>query len=201
MMPDRGALLRAPVAPLVTPLLALVTRFLTLVAPFELTSPLLRLPAQSVSNLEAAVLVAFALAALAVLITRRLPDWRTPLTMPWLVVLLAMGAAAALSPVSRVNAFHMTGRAAAAFGVYLLAANGVRTPARLRSVLVLLVAVAVAVSVLAILEYLGIRRVLVFLKAFSRLTEDGQVHVHDQRRIRTRRRIMILRGQDQRGHG
>ena len=34
---------------------------LTLVAPFELTSPLLRLPAQSVSNLEAALLSAFGL--------------------------------------------------------------------------------------------------------------------------------------------
>jgi hypothetical protein len=139
---------------------------LALVAPFELTSPLLRLPAQSVSNLEAAILSAFGLATLAVVVTRRVPQWRTPLTMPWLVLLIAMTAASALSPVSRVNAFHMTGRAAAAFGVYLLAANGVNTPSRLRSVLMLVVAVAVVVSVLAILEYLGVRRVLTALKAF-----------------------------------
>ena len=39
---------------------------LTLVAPFELTSPLLRLPRQSVSNLEAAIVSAFVGAALAV---------------------------------------------------------------------------------------------------------------------------------------
>jgi O-Antigen ligase len=139
---------------------------LTLVAPFELTSPLLRLPRQSVSNLEAAIVSAFALVALAAAVTRRAPEWRTPLTMPWIVLLVAMGTASALSPVSRVNAFHMTGRVAAAFGVYLLAANGITTPARLRSVLTLLVAVGVVVGLLAIFEYLGVRRVLIALKVF-----------------------------------
>jgi len=63
---------------------------LTLVAPFELTAPLLRLPHQSLSNLEAAVLCAFVFCAAALLWWRRLPDWRTPLTLPWIALLLAM---------------------------------------------------------------------------------------------------------------
>jgi hypothetical protein len=138
----------------------------TLVAPFEMTTPLLRLPRQSVSNLEAAVLCAFVCSAAALVLARRLPDWRTPLTPPWIALVLAMLVASALSPVSRVNAFHMTGRITAAFGVFLLASNGVTTPSRLRYALALAVAVGVAVSVLAILEYRGVREVLIGLRAF-----------------------------------
>ena len=139
---------------------------LTLVAPFEMTEPLLRLPRQSVSNLEAAVLCAFACGAAALAWSRRLPDWRTPLTRPWVALLLAMLVASAVSPVSRMNALHMTGRLGAAFGVYLLAVNGIATRARLRSVLTLAVAVGVSVSTLAILEYRGLRPVLTALTAF-----------------------------------
>ncbi|MGH9141357.1 MAG: O-antigen ligase family protein [Vicinamibacterales bacterium] len=139
---------------------------LTLMAPFELTTPLLRLPRQSVSNLEAAVLCAFVCGAAAVVWSRRLPVWRTPLTTPWIALLLAMALASVLSPVSRVNALHMTGRIAAAFGVYLLACNGVNTPIRLRSALTLAVATGGVVSVLAILEYRGVRVVLIALRAF-----------------------------------
>ena len=139
---------------------------LTLLAPFELTAPLLRLPRQSVSNLEAAIVCAGVVAALALVGARRLPVWRTPLTLPWVALLLAMLVASALSPVSRVNAFHMSGRVAAAFGVFLLAVNGVATPARLHSALALAVGVGVVVAVLAILEYGGVRPVLAGLTAF-----------------------------------
>ncbi len=139
---------------------------LTLVAPFELTEPLVRLPRQAVSNLEAAVLCAFACGAAAVVWSWRAPMWRTPLTAPWLAVLAAMLIASALAPVSRVNAFHMTGRFAAAFGVFLLAANGMTSSARVKSVLRLALVTGVVVSVLAILEYRGVRPVLTLLKVF-----------------------------------
>jgi O-antigen ligase len=139
---------------------------LTLIAPFELTAPLLSLPRQSVSNLEAAILGAFVCVAIALLVARRLPEWRTPLTLPWIALLVAMGIASAVSPVSRTNAFHMTGRAAAAFGVFLLASNGITSQARLRTALTLGVAVGVVVSVLTILEYRGVRIVLTALRAF-----------------------------------
>jgi len=139
---------------------------LTLVAPFELTAPLLSLPRQSVSNLEAAVLCAFVFGGIALALSHRLPDWRTPLTPPWIALIAAMVVASAVSPVSRKNAFHMTGRVAVAFGVFLLASNGVTTPTRLRSALTLAVAAGVVVSVLAILEYRGVRIVLSALRAF-----------------------------------
>jgi hypothetical protein len=139
---------------------------LTLAAPFELTAPLLRLPRQSVSNLEAAVMCAFVCGGAAIVWSRQPLHWRTPLTSPWIALLAAMLVAAAVSPISRVNALHMTGRLTAAFGVYLLAANGITTSARLRAALSLAVAVGVFVSLLAILEYHGVRPVLTALTAF-----------------------------------
>ncbi|MCU1382151.1 MAG: hypothetical protein JWL71_848 [Acidobacteria bacterium] len=139
---------------------------LTLIAPFEMTTPLVRLPHQSVSDLELAVLSAFVCAAAALVWARRLPEWRTPLTPPWVALLIAMAAASLASPVSHTNAWHMTGRAAAAFGVYLVASAGLTTPARLRAALTLAVTVGVAIAVIAILEYRGARQVLAWLTAF-----------------------------------
>jgi hypothetical protein len=139
---------------------------LALVAPFELTQPLLRVPRQSVSNLEAALLLAFASWGAALVWLRDVPRLRTPLTTPWIVLLVALIIASAASPISRVNAFHMTGRLTAAFGVYLLTVNGVTTQARLRIVLDLAVAAGVLVSVLVFLEYLRVGLVLDALKLF-----------------------------------
>jgi len=139
---------------------------LALAAPFELTEPLVRLPWQSVSSLESVVLLAFAAWGVAIAASRRLPEWRTPITVPWIALLIAMAVAAVVSPVSRVNALHMTGRVGAAFLIYLLAVNGVTTPARLRVVLILAVSIGALVSSVAILEYLGVAPVLAWLRAF-----------------------------------
>ena len=141
---------------------------LTLAAPFELTEPLLRLPRQSVSSLEMALLLAFAGWGAALVFSGFVAEWRTPLTPPWIALLLAMLVASAASPVSRVNALHMTGRLGAAFGVYFLTLNGVSTRARLRTMLALALAVGVVVSGLMILEYIGVRPVLAWLRLFRR---------------------------------
>jgi O-antigen ligase len=139
---------------------------LMLVAPFEQLEPLLRLPGQSISNLEAALLAAFAAWGLALCSARRLPEWRTNLTAPWLLLIAAMCCATATAPIARVNALHMTGRVAAAFGVYLLAVNGVTTRARLLTIVSVALVAAAGVSVLAVLEYLTIPAVLQWLKVF-----------------------------------
>lgn len=139
---------------------------LALVAPFEMTQPLLRLPQQSVSNLEAALLCAFAAWGLAIVWSRQLPVWRTPLTLPWLAFLAALIVASAAAPAFRMNAFHMTGRLTAAFGIFLLTVTGLTTGARLRTALGAVVATGVIVGVLAILEYGQVRPVLSALKVF-----------------------------------
>src|SRR5262245_55657409 len=82
---------------------------LALVAPFERIAPLVRLPGQSLSNVEA-VLVAAAAAWLVTLWReRRLADWNTPLTMPWLALLGAMTCAALAAPSGRPNALPLVG--------------------------------------------------------------------------------------------
>ena len=139
---------------------------LMLVAPFERIAPLVRLPAQSVSNLEAVLAAAFVAWGCALCWARRMPVWRTPLTIPWLVLVAAMACAALAAPVAPLNALHMTGRLAAAFGVYLLAVNGVTTRARLTATVSLALAAGALVSVLAVLEYFTVPVVLQWLKTF-----------------------------------
>ena len=139
---------------------------LALIAPFELTQPLIRLPRQSVSNLEAAILLALGSWGVALVWTHALPRWQTPLSAPWMALLAVLLGASLAAPAARVNALHMTGRCAAAFAVYLLTVNGVTTRARLRVVVMFSVVAAVAVSVLACLEYAGTTWVLDALKLF-----------------------------------
>jgi hypothetical protein len=139
---------------------------LALMAPFEWTAPLLRLPGQSMSNLEAAVATACAAWIAALVWSRRAPVWRTAITGPWLAFLAAMLVAALVAPTERANALHMAGRFVAAFSIYLLAVNGITTRTRLIGAMGIVLATGVAVSVLAILEYLGIPVVLAWLKAF-----------------------------------
>jgi O-Antigen ligase len=139
---------------------------LALIAPFELTQPLIRLPRQSVSNLEAAILLALGSWSVALVWTHALPRWQTPLSAPWVALLAVLFGTSLAAPAARVNALHMTGRCAAAFAVYLLTVNGVTTRARLRVVVMFSVVAAVAVSVLACLEYAGTTWVLDALKLF-----------------------------------
>jgi hypothetical protein len=139
---------------------------LALVAPFEMTDPLVRLPQQSVSNLEAALLVAMAVWGVAIVRSRQLPAWRTPLTLPWVALIAALIVASAAAPAFRMNAVHMAGRVTAAFAIFLLTVTGVTTRARARVAVGLVVATGVVVSALAILEYAQVRPVLNALKAF-----------------------------------
>jgi O-Antigen ligase len=139
---------------------------LTMAAPFELTQPLVRLPRQSISNLEAVLLLVFVSWGVALVWYGDLPRWQTPLTAPWLTLLVILAIAALVSPVSRLNALHMTGRLAAAFAVFVLTVNGVTSRARVRAILALALATGVVVSVIACLEYLRVRPVLDALKLF-----------------------------------
>ncbi len=139
---------------------------LAIVAPFEATAPLLRFPMQSVSNLEAAVALACLLGAATILPRRVRLLTAAPIAAPWLAFLLSCGIAAVMSPVSRVNALHMTGRIAAALAVCCVTIAAAQTPARARRIAELLVAAGVVVAVLAILEFFNFPAVLRLLTAF-----------------------------------
>jgi hypothetical protein len=135
-------------------------------APFEGLQPVAHVPGQSISSVEAVLLAVFAAWFVAIVWTGALPEWRTPLTMPWTLFLVAVSAAALAAPSARTNALHMAGRFGLAFGVYLVTVSGITTFGRLRAVFVVSAAVGVIVSVLAVLEVLGMAPVLRALTAF-----------------------------------
>lgn len=139
---------------------------IAIAAPFEARQPLARLPGQAISTVEAALLAVFALCAGGVIVSRRLPRWRTPLTTPWLAVLLVSLLAALAAPAHRANAMHMVGRFGLAFCVFVVAVTGTTTRSKQRGVLLAAAAGGVLVSVLAILEYLRVGFVLDALQMF-----------------------------------
>ena len=139
---------------------------LTLLAPFEQTAPLLTLPGQSISNLEALLFGSFAVFAASMIWSRRVPAWRTPLTVPALAFLAASSIAAAVAPVARTNAVHMAMRLGVAFGVYALTVSGITSRVRLATVAAIAIVAGALVSVLAILEFFKVPAVLLWLKAY-----------------------------------
>jgi O-Antigen ligase len=139
---------------------------LALLAPFETTRPLLRLPGQSLSNVEAALLVVCVAWAAAVAWSAQWQLRRIPLVALWSAFVLAMAVAAFGASAQRANAIHMVGRLAAAGAVYLLAVHGLTTSERLRAAIAACVGSGVVVALLAILEYLQIDAVLDLLRLF-----------------------------------
>src|SRR4029453_4390981 len=89
-----------------------------------------------------------------------------PLTLPWVTVLVTSAIAALAAPADRTNAFHMVVRFGLAFGVFLVTVSGVRTPDRLRLVVVSAAIVGVAISILVVMEFLGNGFVLRTLRTF-----------------------------------
>src|SRR5258708_23118158 len=80
---------------------------LALGAPFELTTPIVRLPWQSVSNLELLLAIACGAWLVSLIVSRRGPAWQTPLTGPWIALLVAMFVAAGVAPADRVKAISI----------------------------------------------------------------------------------------------
>jgi hypothetical protein len=135
-------------------------------APFEISEPIWRLPGQAVTNLEALLLLALGTWTVALALAGRVPRWREPAAVAWLVFLAAAALSAAVAPSERVNAWHMTGRFTAAAAVFLLTVDGVATRARLRVALVASVCAGIVVAALAVLEFWQVEPVLRMLRAF-----------------------------------
>jgi hypothetical protein len=136
------------------------------VAPFERLQPIVRLPWQSISNVEAIVAIVFGVWLVAMFRSRAWPRWRTPLTGPWIVLLVTVFLSAAMAPTARMNALHMAGRLALGFAVFVLTINGASTPIRLRRAMGVSVGAGLIVSLLATLEYSQVNEVLRWLGAF-----------------------------------
>jgi hypothetical protein len=108
---------------------------LVLVAPFEALHPIVRLPGQSLTIVELALLaVLSAWLAAALLFRQRPPSDTTHFAVGDGAAHDAI--AAAVAPVDRTNAVHMVARFGLAFGAFLVTVSGISTPDRLRRVVV-----------------------------------------------------------------
>ena len=143
---------------------------LVLLAPFEALDPLLTLPGQSLSTVEAAIVVALGGWMLATIAMRVVPIWRSPLTLPWLSVLVAMSVAAVAAPEHGANAWNMVGRGVFAFLIYLLALNAVASERYFLAVMVAATVSGLFVWPFVLFEYAQVTpvtRLLSHFRAFS----------------------------------
>jgi hypothetical protein len=138
---------------------------LIIAAPFETLNPIVRLPGQSLSSVEAVLIAVIAGWTGASIRTRAWPEWRTALTWPWVATGLAAFLAAVASA-NRTNALHMVGRLALAFSVYLATVNGVTSAGRLRRVLIFVAGTGAIVALLALLEVMNVAPVIEWLRHF-----------------------------------
>ncbi len=135
------------------------------VAPFEATDPIVRLPGQALTNLEAAIFAALAAWAASIAMTRHAPRC-PPVVRASFAVAMAMAVASLAAGTDARNAWHMTGRFVASAAVLMLTVNGITTGRRLHAALVVCVSAAAAVAVLAILEFAQVDAVLRLLTRF-----------------------------------
>jgi hypothetical protein len=139
---------------------------LLLVTPYEQLAPLLRLPGQSISNLEvviAAVLAAWTAWAVLTRTRVRLP---VGIGLPWTVLLVVFATCALFAPADRANALHMVGRLAVALVIAAFTAAAVTTRAHLERVLAAALVAATGVSLLVVLDHLRVPPVVAWLGAF-----------------------------------
>lgn len=139
---------------------------LVLAAPFETLRPLVRLPGQSISSVEAVILGLLASWAATLVWSRRLPNWRTPLTSAWVGFGVASLLAAIVAPSERTNALHAVGRLVLAFGIYLAAVAGASTFKRLQGIVVTCAVAGALVGLLVVLDYTHLSPVNRLLEAF-----------------------------------
>jgi hypothetical protein len=139
---------------------------MVVVAPFEAATPLVTVPGQALTSVEAALVCVFGAWVIALLWERQMPLWRTPLMWPWAVFFLAMLVAAVSAPIHQENAVHMAGRFGVGLGVFLLTINAVTSPARLRAVLIAAAVAGAILSGILVLEYLDIDPVTQWLLVF-----------------------------------
>ena len=152
----------SPVAPVAW--VAVAT--LALVAPFELLEPIVRLPWQSITNVELVLMAAGAVWLIAVARGGDLSWLPARLAASWLGVIAAMALAAAFAPESPMNALHMVGRLGMALGVCLMTASAATTTARAETLMTAASLSGVVAAALAMLEYLGVGAVTTGLRAF-----------------------------------
>jgi hypothetical protein len=139
---------------------------LTIVAPFESLHPLMRLPGQSFTTVEVALLTALTLCGLAFIRGRA---WRAlPLAdaVPWAAFVCVAAVAAASAPEQSGNALRMAARIAIAAILWGIAAIGTRDESARRRVVGAALVSGAIVAVLVIADFAGLQAAGRFLASF-----------------------------------
>jgi hypothetical protein len=139
---------------------------LLLVAPFERLRPLISLPGQKLTTVEAAIVVALGAWLATAIWFRERPRWLSPISVPWIAWLAVAGVAALVAPAFHVNAIKVVARLVIGGIVLLLPLNGITTTRRLATALVLAAASGVVVAIIARLEFSGAPAIVAWLHAF-----------------------------------
>lgn len=139
---------------------------LVVVSPFELLTPLIRVPGQALSNVEAVLVASLLVGVVWWVVSGGWSIPRSPLILPWLAVLGASLTGAIAAPAHQTNALHMVARFGLAFGVFALTAAIVTTRTRAQMLLLVLCGTGGFVALVALLEYVGVPAVLSLLTRF-----------------------------------
>jgi hypothetical protein len=136
------------------------------VAPFEALRPLLRLPGQSLSTVEATLAAVLFVCFVAVVRDRALPQFSVRELTPWVAFVGAALVAALAAPAFRANAVHMAVRYMTCAIIFALTLVAARSPARVRTLLVGVVAAGGAVALLVVGDFAGVPIVERMLSSF-----------------------------------
>ena len=118
------------------------------------------------TTLELSVAAALAAAAIAALRDPSAFQWRTPITIPVLVLFACVVASSLAAPEYRGNALRFAGRCAAAMLLFAAVANAARSERLARSIVAVLLGAAAIVGAIAILELAQVPVVLDGLRLF-----------------------------------
>jgi hypothetical protein len=135
------------------------------VSPFERAVPG-SLFGFTMTTVEVAIVMALAAGVAAWVRSPSSFDWRTPITLPLVAVVVVAAITALLAPEFRGNAVRVAGRLAAAVMVFVLVANVAKTDRVAKQIVAALLAAAAIVGIIAILELAQVPWVLNALKAF-----------------------------------
>ncbi len=135
--------------------------------PFEKLGPIISLPGQNLTNLELVLALAIFVWGLGALLGGRIPVWKTPLSTPWIVLLVIMILSALTAPEHRQNALHFTGRCVAGFLFFLVVIDVADSTRRIVLIVAAIATAGSVVAVLGTLEFLHVPGVRDLLAPFQ----------------------------------
>lgn len=139
---------------------------LVLVSPFEALQPLLRMPGQSFTTVEAALLAVFVACGVSVVLSRQWARVALSDCLPWVALVCAAVLSALLAPLFKTNALHMAIRLGIAAMVWGVAVVGARSEAARTRVACAVVVSGTLVSALVIADFIGVPFVSQMLRSF-----------------------------------